>query len=67
MSTLILDHKHEDSSSLEKLQSIVTLFQVYMERHQQRKHLARLDPRLLKDVGLTREQVAEEVGRPFWK
>ncbi|MEE9445362.1 MAG: DUF1127 domain-containing protein [Cocleimonas sp.] len=33
----------------------------------QRKHLARLDARLLNDIGLTEEQVKLEVAKPFWK
>ena len=33
----------------------------------QRKQLARLDERLLNDVGLTKEQVRLEVSKPFWK
>jgi len=36
------------------------------ERARQRRALARLDDRLLHDVGLTREQACAEAQRPFW-
>jgi uncharacterized protein YjiS (DUF1127 family) len=39
----------------------------WMERSRQRKHLALLDDRLLKDIGYTREQAIKEVAKPFWK
>lgn len=31
----------------------------------QRRALARLDDRLLRDIGITRDQAARETGRPF--
>ena len=36
-------------------------------RRQQRFDLAALDERGLKDVGLTRADVAREVDKPFWR
>ena len=35
-----------------------------MERARQRRALARLDDRLLRDIGVTREEVEHETGRP---
>lgn len=32
----------------------------------ERRHLARLDDAMLRDIGLTRHDVRREVGRPFW-
>lgn len=32
----------------------------------QRRELGRLDNRMLKDIGLTREQAQAEAARPFW-
>ena len=40
---------------------------IWMQRSQQRKHLAQLDKHLLDDIGLTDEMVAKEVAKPFWK
>jgi uncharacterized protein YjiS (DUF1127 family) len=37
------------------------------QRSAQRRALARLDDRLLRDVGLTRAAFEAEVGKPFWR
>ena len=36
-------------------------------RHEQRKHLAELDERMLKDVGIAPADAAEEMRKPFWR
>ena len=36
-------------------------------RSRQREALARLDDRLLEDIGVTREQANAEADKPFWK
>lgn len=52
------------SANKESLKAIIVL---WIQRHQQRKALAKLDQRLLDDVGLTPEAVAKEIAKPFWK
>ena len=37
------------------------------ERARQRTQLARLDDRLLRDIGVTRYEAARECGKPFWR
>jgi uncharacterized protein YjiS (DUF1127 family) len=37
------------------------------ERARERRTLAGLDDRMLKDIGLTRADVAAESGKPFWR
>jgi uncharacterized protein YjiS (DUF1127 family) len=37
------------------------------DRARQRRHLAALDDNLLKDIGLTRVDVARETSKPFWE
>jgi uncharacterized protein YjiS (DUF1127 family) len=37
------------------------------ERRRQRVALARLDDRMLRDIGLTAADVEGEVSKPFWK
>jgi uncharacterized protein YjiS (DUF1127 family) len=38
----------------------------WQERARQRRRLSELDDRLLKDIGLSRADVAREVEKPFW-
>jgi uncharacterized protein YjiS (DUF1127 family) len=37
------------------------------ERRRQRQALLELDDRLLRDIGLTREQAEREAHKPVWK
>lgn len=37
-----------------------------LETYRQRRRLAELDDRILKDIGLTRCDVMQETSRPFW-
>jgi uncharacterized protein YjiS (DUF1127 family) len=37
------------------------------DRALQRRALAALDDRMLKDMGLTPDDVAREIARPFWR
>lgn len=39
----------------------------WQERARQRRHLAQLDDHMLKDIGLTRVDVARETSKAFWK
>jgi uncharacterized protein YjiS (DUF1127 family) len=39
----------------------------WRERSRQRHTLGRLDDRLLRDMGLTRADVDQEVSKPFWQ
>ena len=39
----------------------------WANRSRQRKQLARLDARLLADVGITQEQANVETSKPFWR
>lgn len=39
----------------------------WQERAQERRHLQRLDDRLLKDMGLTQADVAREAAKSFWQ
>jgi len=40
---------------------------LWMNKSRQRRQLARLDPRLLADVGITAEQARIEVEKDFWR
>lgn len=39
----------------------------WSERGRQRRHLAQLDDRLLRDIGVSRAEVEAEISRPFWR
>jgi uncharacterized protein YjiS (DUF1127 family) len=40
---------------------------LWMERVRERRALAELDDRLLRDIGLTRADVWQEIRKPFWR
>ncbi len=39
----------------------------WMVRYRSRRTLAKLDPHLLRDIGLTEHQAAQELEKPFWR
>lgn len=45
------------------MDSVLTLH----DRAQERRRLARLDDRLLRDIGLDRATADTEAGKPFWR
>ena len=40
---------------------------LWIERTRQRQALAGLDDHILRDIGITRVEVARECGKPFWR
>jgi len=47
--------------------ALADAFSAWQERVSQRRTLARLDDRLLRDMGLSRSDVEHEVSKPFWQ
>ena len=45
----------------------VEVILTWQDRAAQRAALARMDARMLKDIGLTRSEALEESRRPFWQ
>ncbi len=43
------------------------LFLVWQRRYMERQALAALEAHRLDDIGLTREDVAREIAKPFWR
>ncbi len=43
------------------------MLNLWYERSRQRRHLARLDDRLLRDIGIDRATVEMEISKPFWR
>ena len=60
-----------DSSGLPSpLQALVSLYDhavLWNSRWQERQHLRELDEHILKDIGLTPDDVRQEVRKPFWR
>ncbi len=52
---------------LSDLAGIVEVFVLWQRRSAARSSLSDLDDRLLRDSGLTREQVLREINKPFWR
>jgi len=51
----------------ETLVAAAATIELWMERASQRRQLARLNDIQLKDIGLSRADVENEVSRPFWR
>ncbi len=47
--------------------SILSRLAEWRERSEQRKHLAAMSDRMLKDVGITRADAVREASKPFWQ
>jgi uncharacterized protein YjiS (DUF1127 family) len=52
--------------SLEAARRALRTLLTWQERDRQRHALAQLDARMLKDIGLSRAEVALELHKPFW-
>ncbi len=46
---------------------LLTLLSIWYKRTADRRALASLEPSMLRDIGLTREQVEQEVRKAFWQ
>ena len=49
------------------LRLVLTWMVEVAARGRTRRRLARLDPHLLEDIGLTRDDVLRECAKPFWR
>ncbi|SMH34054.1 DUF1127 domain-containing protein [Azospirillum agricola] len=47
--------------------TVVDLLFTVLERRKQRRALMALDEHLLKDIGVSRSEVEQEVTKPFWR
>ena len=46
---------------------LLKTLEMWIERVHQRKQLAKLDDRMLEDIGITRIQANREIAKPFWR
>jgi uncharacterized protein YjiS (DUF1127 family) len=49
------------------MRSVGRRIALWIERTRQRQALAGLDDHMLRDIGITRVEVARECGKPFWR
>lgn len=54
-------------SPLEALSGLWRLLILWNSRWQDREQLRTMDPRILRDIGLSRREVERELAKPFWK
>lgn len=66
MSALAARRRLRDRLSLSPL-SVLELLVTWQARAQERRLLLQLDERMLKDIGVTRADVAREAAKPFWR
>jgi uncharacterized protein YjiS (DUF1127 family) len=52
---------------IEVLGVVLAAIVAWHGRWQQRRRLARLDARMLRDIGLTRDEARREIRKPFWQ
>lgn len=43
-----------------------SVLMVWYRRYLQRRHLTEMEPRMLADIGITRQVADEEAKKPFW-
>jgi len=48
------------------IERLISKIVIWNERARSRRQLATLDRRLLKDIGMTEQNVYDEVNKPFW-
>jgi len=46
---------------------VIEFIKLWKSRSRQRKALAKLDQRLLEDIGFNAQQARQEIAKPFWK
>lgn len=49
------------------LSTALNTLSIWDRRHRDRQHLASLDHRMLRDIGITSADVEHEASKPFWR
>jgi len=62
-----IGHKRPSTHGVRTIGEIIDFFLLWQARTAERTHLASLPDYLLRDMGLSREQVELEAAKPFWK
>ena len=67
MTTLVQQIQSHGSSLLHAFAAMTELMQKWIDVSRQRKQLAELDDHMLKDIGIDRTYMRQEINKPFWK
>ncbi len=67
MMNLTLENKQLETIISVRGFNIFELLKRWIDRQHQRRQLARLDARLLRDMGISHEQWLAEIRKPFWQ
>lgn len=57
----------ETTTLRQRIRMIMEKINLWIKRYRSRQQLARLDDRMLSDIGLSRADVYAETDKPFWK
>lgn len=60
-------HRSGARSLSSGLEAATDLLLTWLDRYAQRRQLARLDPRMLKDIGVSQAEAVAEARKPFWR
>lgn len=60
-------HRSGARSLLSGPEVATDLLLTWLDRYAQRRQLARLDPRMLKDIGVSQAEAVAEARKPFWR
>ena len=67
MTAIAARRRNRDRLSRRFTLSLLELVQNWCARAQERRMLLQLDQRMLKGIGVTRVDVAQEASKPFWR
>jgi len=56
-----------EKSIFQPVKRLLKTLDLWSKRAEERKQLATVDERLLKDMGITRYQADQEISKPFWR
>ncbi|WP_081090106.1 DUF1127 domain-containing protein [Vibrio splendidus] len=60
-------NRHNSLLSMLSAKKFYSKLRLYLQNHRTRKHLSELPDYLLKDVGITYEQLERELKKSFWE
>ncbi len=56
-----------EETVINPVKRLLKTLEIWVDRVNQRKQLAKLDDRMLKDIGITRIEANREIAKPFWR